>query len=207
MAAPKTSESPRPFLGVSTTTPLAFQSAGLLHMERMSILSAEGAGILSEHVPPTGEVIPVVFTLSTSRESIRCQARVEGDVPTTPAGLSLRREVGEKAFHAAVGATLGDSATMMFRLSDYEKKPEPKPAPSSPARAGAPQQARGFCIRFLDLTPEARAAVEKHLRISRQLGEQLARRGDRMVSLSEDDRALLSEDRGGDDLSKRAMDW
>lgn len=205
MADSQRPDAAKPFVGVATTTPIAFVSAGTLYLERMSMLAADGAGILSEHVPAVGEVIPVVFTLSTSKQAIRCQARVAGEVPTTPTGLTLRREIGDGAFFAAVASTGGDSATMMFRLSDFEKRP---PRPAAPPPGNRPgQAARGFCVRFVDLSDDGRAAVEKHLRISRQLGDQLARRGDRMVALVEDDRARLSEEKEGDDLSKRALDW
>jgi len=196
----------KPFIGVTTTTPVAFLHQGTLYLERMSVLSEDGAGVFCSVVPAVGDHLQVVFRLSTSGASIRCHAKVEGDVPTTPAGLALRRVGGEKALQSAMsGAAPGDSATMMFRLSDLEAL---RPPQKAPAPSGVREKATGFSIRFLNLDDEGKAAVKKHVGLSRQMGENLsARGGNRMVSLGEDDRKTLAGAFDVDNLSKKAMDW
>lgn len=211
MAAQKPAKSQKPFIGVPTTTPVAFLHAGTLYLERMSVLGDDGAGILCTTLPFTGETLQLVFRLSTSAASIRCKARVEGDLPTTPAGLALKREGGDKALQSAMsGAATGDSVTMMFRMSDLEgpRKPSAPPTSSTGTPTAAPQKMTGFSVRFLDLDDAAKAAVQKHVALSRQLSESLSTRGgDRLVSLAEDDRKTLAGAFDVDNLSKKAMDW
>lgn len=199
---------PKPFIGVPTSTQVAFLSQGTLFLERMSVLAEDGCGIFCPVLPRVGDTLQLVFRLSTSPASVRCLARVEGDVPTTPAGLTLKREGGDKALQSAMsGAAPGDSVTMMFRMSDLEK-PAKKPAAPSTAPGAPVQKLAGFSVRFLDLDADGKAAVTKHVNLSRQLSESLSTRGsDKLVSLGEDDRKTLAGAFDVDNLSKKAMDW
>jgi len=190
-------------VGVPTTTPLAFLSAGVLYLERMNILAADGCGVLCEALPLVGEEIPLVFKLSTHKEALRCKGRVEGTIPTTPSGLQLAQTLGEKGLHAATSSSMGDSATMMFRLSELKEMGKAASAPT-PSR---PVKAVGFCVRFLDLSTAAQAAVTRHINVSRKLGDQFATRGGGMVSLNEDDRNTLATMFSDGELSNRAKDW
>ncbi|MBI5494330.1 MAG: hypothetical protein HY904_04835 [Deltaproteobacteria bacterium] len=197
--------SPR-FVGVPTTTPVAFQSAGLLYLERMNILSEEGCGILCDSVPIIGEIIPLVFRLSTQKRTLRCRARVEAAIPTTPAGVKLAAELGEKGLHAATASTMGDSATMMFRMEDLQRAAveAQKPVQKSTRPVG---KATGFAVSFVDLDKDARDLVAAHIRISRRLSDQVARQGGASSSLAEDDRSTLKSMFDEDGLSDRARDW
>jgi hypothetical protein len=218
MNAPRKAPPTRNNLGVTTTTPVAFVSAGVLHLERMNAVSEEGAGILCPVVPMDGEEVPLCFRLSTHKEPLRCRARVEGAIPTTPGGLLLARTEGEKALHAATGST-GDSVTMMFRLSDL-KPDTPSGARGATAsgtalserapgevHGGTLKKATGFCVRFVDPPADVKRALARHLQISRRLGEQLASHGGQLVRISEDDRAAIGNLFSEGQLSKRALDW
>lgn len=199
--APPT-RAPKPFIGVPTTTPVAFLHSGKVHLERMAVLGEDGAGILAPVALPVGETLEVVFRLSSSSVSVRAAAVVEGDVPTTPAGLQLRAKLGDQALKAALGGTPGDSATMMFKLSDLDVVQKQSKAQ---AYAG---KATGFCIRFTGLDDAGKAAVAHHIKTSRALGDQMGAQGGSAVALAEDDRKTLAVsafDSG--DISKRAMDW
>ena len=116
-----------------------------------------------------------------------------------------RDKVGERAFKAAMGSTVGDSATMIFRTEDMEKlRPKPRDATDGPHTVSQ----FGFCIRFLDLDAHGKALVKSHLEISRRLGEQLAAHGGKMVNLGQDERSTMSAMFDDDaDLSKKAQDW
>ena len=192
-------------IGVATTTPLAFFWDGKVFLERMSVLAEDGAGVLCELLPPVGTHLQIVFRLSTASQAIRCRAEVLALVPTTPNGVLLRDKVGERAFKAAMGSTVGDSATMIFRTEDMEKlRPKPRDATDGPHTVSQ----FGFCIRFLDLDAHGKALVKSHLEISRRLGEQLAAHGGKMVNLGQDERSTMSAMFDDDaDLSKKAQDW
>ena len=199
----------KPFIGVATTTPIAFMSSGVLSLERMAVLSEEGCGVFCVELPLQGSTLQVVFRLSTGAHSVRCDARVEALFPTTPGGLELRARLGEREFNAVISSNPGDSATMMFRMADLEsahqqkkpQKPVQAPRPSGPGRAP------GFCLRFVNLDEKGKAAVARHVKISRQTGELLSRRGEGMVQLGEDDRKTLASAFDVDNLSKKALDW
>ena len=198
---------PRASIGVPTTSVVAFVSTGVLYLERMSVISEDGAGVLCDALPVEGEELPLCFRLSTHKGTLRARGRVMGHKPTTPAGLSLAQREGDAALHAVTG-TMGDSATMMFRLSDLEKQQgAPKPSGHAAHKARATERAAGFCVRFVDLAPDVAAALARHLRISRRLGDQLSSAGGRVVELSEDDRPGLANLFDEGNLSKRAMDW
>jgi hypothetical protein len=209
-----------PFFGVATTTPVAFVAQGTLHLERINMLADDGAGILTSVKVSVGEVLPVAFRLSTSKEAIRCRAEVLADIATTPSGLRLRDKVGTQTFVSIATAQLGDSATVMFRLSDLQEQAEAErrakeAAAASPTGAGgavaAVDAAAALCgisIKFLDLDAVSRQAVERHLRLSRHMSEMLALRGGKMVELGENERKTMSRllDEEGN-LSARALDW
>lgn len=201
-----TSASP-PAKGVATTTPVAFMAAGMLYLERMNILAEDGCGILCDTLPLIGEEIPLCFKLSTSQSSIRCKARVMALVPTTPAGVKAFEEGGEKGLHAVTGGVTGDSVTMMFRLADLKEAAAKSAAPSPPAPNRPAGKAVGFCVRFVDLSGPSKAAVARHLKISRRLSDQLSTRGSSVVSLSEDDRKTMTRIMEDESLSDRARDW
>lgn len=193
-------------VGVPTTTPIAFQSAGLLYLERMNILAEDGCGILCDTVPLPGEVLPVVFRLSTQKVAIRCRVSVEGSIPTTPGGLKLAQSLGEKGLHAATSSSIGDSATMMFRLDDI--KPEPKLRPRTPGDGAPVHKAPGFCARFVDLGKDGCEAVARHLRISQRLADQLSTHaGGGAVTVTDKDRSALTQMFAEEGLSERAKDW
>jgi len=199
------SASTRPLIGVATTTPLAFFYEGKLYLERMSVLADDGAGVLSTTTPPIGTHLQVAFRLSTAAETVRCRAEVLAALPTTPNGVLLKAKVGERAFKAAMGSTIGDSATMIFRTEDLEKL---KPKHQPPADLAPVAKREGFCIRFLDLDATGKALVHHHLETSRRLGEQLAARGGQRVSVGSDERATMSAMFDDDaDLSKKAESW
>ncbi len=192
-------------VGVPTTTTLAFRFNETLYLERMSVLSAEGAGVLSEMIPPKGTEITVIFRLSTAESATRCRAVVRGNIPTTPGGLRLRAKAGDKVLPAITGAGISDSATAIFRMGDLE----PSSAPSvgvgrSHSRPESGRAAVGFSIEFLDLDPTGRGAVDHHIETSQFLADRLAAQGGRSVK---DDRLAVSETFHAGDLSKRALDW
>lgn len=196
---------PRPNVGVATMTPIAFTANGTLYLERMNLLSEEGAGILCQDLPAVGEILPVIFRLSTAPTPVRCKAEVLASIPTTPSGLSLRTTHGEQAMLAAIGAaSAGDSATMMFRMSDLKpllSRPPPPPARSTPSAL------HGFCIRFLDMTKEDKDAVARHVKTSRHLSETLNKRGEQMIAVIDDERATLASAFEDGNLAQRAKDW
>lgn len=190
---------PRPFIGVATTTQVAFVHHGELYLERMNVLAEDGAGVLSETLPAEETVLPVAFRLSTAEVAVRARARVAGHVPTSPAGLALRERAGEPTSVSSIGAVIGDSATAIFRVGDLEA------ARVQVAPASGP--ATGFALAFIDLSPEQRAAICRHVELSRRLSDKLAARGDRLVSTTEDERATMAALFDEGDLSKKAMDW
>ncbi len=183
---------------------MAFCADGVLYLERMSVLAADGAGILCDTPLPKGAVVPLAFRLSTAKQAVRCRGEVLGSVATSPAGLKLHDRLGAQAFAKVATAGLGDSATVMFRLSDLEEQAREQRKP-----AALPlQPPSGFCVRFVDLDEVGQQAVTHHLQVSRRLSEQLAVRGGRLVEIGENERRtiarLFEED---EDLSKKALDW
>jgi hypothetical protein len=195
----------KPLIGVATTTPLAFFLEGKLYLERMNVLAQDGAGVLSEVVPPIGTHLQIVFRLSTTSDAVRCRGEVLAGVPTTPNGVLLRSKVGERAFKAAMGSTIGDSATMIFRTEDLEKL---RPKKTAATQTRQPARQSGFCIRFLDLDAHGAGLVAEHLQISRRLSEQLALHGGKLEGIARNEQATMSamfDDDG--DLSKKARDW
>lgn len=200
-------DAPPKHLGVPTTTPVAFTSAGVLYLERMNLLAEDGCGILCDTLPLEGEDIPLCFKLSTHPTALRCKARVLATVPTTPAGIKAFKEHGDQGMHAVTGGVTGDSVTMMFRLADI--KPD-TPRHTGPHQANVARQvtkAVGFCVSFLDLAGPNKAAVARHLKISRRLSDQMATRGGNVVSLTDDDRKTMTRIMEDESLSDRAKDW
>lgn len=207
MAKKSTSAGPaqaRPFVGVGTTTAVAFVSAKKLYLERMNVLASDGAGILCAELPEVGEIMPIAFRLSTARELVRCKAEVLEHVPTTPAGLKLRARIGDAAFKSSVGAAIGDSATAIFRVADLEKASAGR---RKPPERSATATAAGFAVRFVEMDEASRAVVVRHVETSRRLGEHLAARGDHMIATTEDEGEQIGALFEEGDLSKRAMDW
>ena len=203
--APAKATVAKPLIGVATTTPVAFFLEGKIFLERMNVLAEDGAGVLSDVAPPVGTHLQVVFRLSTAREAVRCRAEVLAEVATTPNGVLLRAKLGERAFKAAMGSTIGDSATMIFRTEDLEKMRPKKAEAADPAVL---LHRAGFCVRFLDLDAHGKELVHNHVETSRRLGEQLAAHGGKLVDLSNDERATMSAMFDDDaDLSKKAKDW
>ncbi len=200
----------QPHLGVGTSTPIAFVAGGVLYLERMNVLAEDGAGVMCDVLPKIGEVVPVVFNLSTRREAVRCKGEVLGEVATTPGGLALHQRLGAKAFAKVAMAGMGDSATVMFRLSDLEAQRKPK-APEDPkakAVEGKPlEPPRGFCIRFVELGAGGLEAVRHHISTSRRMSEQLAMRGEKVVEIGENERRTMEQLLDERDISKKAMDW
>lgn len=193
-----------PAVGVPTTTPIAFLWEGALYLERMNILAFDGAGILCDEIPPIGTVLPVVFRLSTAKAVTRCKAEVLGTLPTTPAGLTLRQKHGDKALPAITGAGVSDSATAIFRLSDLKPAPAPPPGQSAGPEEGHIVQATGFCLHFLELSAEGKAAIKHHLTTSKQLADRLAAQGMRSIT---EERLAIADTFTEGDLSRRALDW
>lgn len=200
---PPAKKKPRPFIGVATTTQIAFVHDGELHLERMNVLAEDGAGVLCDALPGVKSVVQVAFRLSTAKGAVRGRARVVGHTPTTPAGLALRSEIGERAFVSSMGAAIGDSATAIFRLGDLEAAKPKKPA----APAAATATATGFALEFVELDAASREAIRHHVAFSRRLTDKMAARGDRLVSTTEDERDTMVALFDEGDLSKKAMDW
>jgi hypothetical protein len=192
-----------PYLGVSTTTLVAFVHAGELYLERMCILAEDGAGIVCATLPPVGAELPLCFRLSTARTAVRCRGKVLAPVATTPAGVALREREGDRAFRAAVGAAIGDSATAVFRMADLEGKR----AKRRPRGAAGATAVVGFSVRFVTWQEGGQEAVRRHIAFSQRLREQLAARGEGLVSTSEDERPTLASYFDEGDLSGRAKDW
>jgi hypothetical protein len=193
---------PRPFIGVATTTQIAFVLERKLFLERMNVLAENGAGVLCETLPDEGTLMPVAFRLSTAKELVRARARVLGHFPTTPAGLALRDQIGERAFVSSMGAAIGDSATAIFRMGDLEAaKPKKPAAPPAPAQVG------GFAVEFVEVDEPSREAIRHHVEFSRRLSDKMAARGDHLVSTTEDERDTMAALFDEGDLSKKAMDW
>jgi hypothetical protein len=190
----------RPFIGVATTTPIAIATEAALVLEPMNVLAEDGCGVPSDAVVMIGKTVSVAMRLSTAKRTIRCTAKVLGDVATTPAGLSLRDKLGQAALSEAM--SFGGSATAIVSRADLEKmraaaaqpKAE-KPFHSKPAPAG-------FCLRFVDLKPDDLALVQHHIRASRELEAKAAIGNaqasmDRKIGLAFDDPKL----------SQKASDW
>jgi hypothetical protein len=207
MATKSTSAGPargKPFVGVGTTTAVAFVSAKKLYLERMNVLAVDGAGILCAELPEVGKIMPIAFRLSTARALVRCKAEVLEHIPTTPAGLEVRAKIGDAAFKSSVGAAIGDSATAIFRVADLEKAGA---ARHQPTGRSATATAAGFAVRFVEMEEASKAIVERHVATSRRLGEHLAARGDHLVATTDDEGEQIGALFDDGDLSKRAMDW
>ncbi len=188
-------------IGVATTTVVAFTHAGKLFLERMNIIAEDGAGVLCAEPPPVGAELQLVFRLSTARQAIRAEGRVEALVATTPAGVELHRRLGDREFKAAIGAAIGDSATAIFRASDLEGSRARRPSRPPPAAA------QGFSVRFTSLDPAGVKAVRRHVGFSLQLRQQLAARGEQLVETAPDERPTLASYFDEGNLSERAKDW
>jgi hypothetical protein len=192
-----------PALGVVTTTPVAFLLRGELHLERMNMISEEGAGVLCPFVPEVGDELSIAFRLSTSEVTLRCHAQVVGGAPTTPAGITLRREKGEAQYKAVMSEASRESATSIVRIADLQ--PSPKTKAQTPGENAAKQS--GFALRFVDLSAAGRQQVARHIRISRRISDQMAAHGGALVELEEDERPTLSSFFDEGDLSRKALDW
>jgi hypothetical protein len=196
-------QKPRPFIGVATTTQIAFVHDGELYLERMNVLAEDGAGVLCDTLPPVDAVVQVAFRLSTAKSVVRARARVVGHFPTTPAGIVVRDKIGEPAFVSSMGAAIGDSATAIFRMGDLEASRKPK----KPSPAAAPSAAPGFALAFVELDEACSGAVRHHVAFSRRLTNKMAARGDQLVSTTEEERDTMAAMFDEGDLSKKAMDW
>jgi len=193
---------PRPFIGVATTTQIAFVHDGKLFLERMNVLAENGAGVLCEVLPAKNSAVTVAFRLSTAKSVVRARARVIGHFPSTPAGLALRDQIGEPAFVSSMGAAIGDSATAIFRMGDLEKaKPKKAPVTTPPTKAA------GFSLQFVEIDDDSRGAIRHHVEFSRRLSDKMAARGEQLVSITEDERDTMAALFDEGDLSKKAMDW
>jgi len=195
---------PRERIGVATTTPVAFVAQGKLCLERMNVLAADGAGILAQDLPALGSRLELVFRLSTAREAVRCQAEVMSHLPTTPAGLALRTRRGESAFKAAMGATLDESATMLFRMGDLAQAARRRELTPKAVTGAA---LSGFCVRFVGLDQAARERLSHHLEVARELGQKLMSRGDRLLAIGTDEQATMAAMFDDGDLAAKAKDW
>jgi hypothetical protein len=189
-------------------TPVAYVAGGTLYLERMNLLSEEGVGILCPgDLPVVGQVVDMAFRLSTAKRPVRCKGLVVGDVPMTPGGLGLKQAMGEKAFLAALGAAShGDSATMMFRLSDVQAALAETPAAEAREQT-PPEGPHGFSVRFQDLSAEDKAAVARHVATSRKLSQSYTVKGGRVVPVTEDDGRAMGAAFQEGDLSQWAKDW
>jgi hypothetical protein len=187
--------------GVATSTLVAFEHGGKLHLERMSLLAEDGAGVLCEMLPPVGTTFAIAFRLSTAPASITGRAEVIGHVPTTPAGLALQKKLGDKALPSILAAASDDSATTIFRMSDL---PRPQTRKSAAPPPTGPEQSRGFALRFVALEGDGKQRVEHHVRTSRQLSERLEAQGSRGEAA---ERPRIAETFHEGDLAKRALDW
>ena len=196
-----------PRIGVATSTPVAFVIGGELYMERMSVLAEDGAGILCPIAPKLGEIIPVVFRLSTRRDVVRCRGEIVGDVATTPAGMQLHARLGKKAFAKVAMAGMGDSATVMFRLADLEQRDKRAPDPKAAEPPKSAEPPPGFSLRFVGLDDAGQEAVRHHVQMSRKMSEQLAMRGEAVVEIGENERRTMQQLLDEPDISKKALDW
>lgn len=167
-------------VGVATTTPVAFYWGEEIHLERMNLISADGAGVLAPCQPPVGVSIPIAFRLSTAIEAVRCQGEVLGNVPTTPEGLALRSDVDEQSFQQSVRASVDDSATAVTDVKELEaraKADQQVVQQASEEPSAQVREVQGFCVRFLCLADDQKAAIARHLRISQRLRHSHAEAG------------------------------
>lgn len=195
-------------VGIATTTPIAFVHDGALYLERMSVLSLAGAGVLAETLPSVGMKLEVAFRLSTAAHTCRVSAEVVGHLPTTPQGMALAQKAPDRVLRDVIGKNIGDSATVIFRMGDVERA-HAQQSPQPRANAGATPSAApvGFCLRFVAMNPETRKAVSHHIEVSVGLSEQLAVRNGRAEPLVRDEKATLTAMFDDGDLSRKASDW
>ena len=164
-------------------------------MERMSLLSVQGAGVLSRVLPDTGSCLPVAFRLSTHPKMFRCTTEVLAHLPTTPEGVALKKRLGKGADRVISLAAMKQSATSIFRMEDVQRNEEP----STVAEA-----IHGFSIRFVDLDAEDQKLLQNHVMHAIRLQKKLdAKAGDSVT----DARLSMTEMFHEGDLSKRALDW
>lgn len=190
----------RPFIGVATTTQIALATDAGLVLEPMNVLSEEGCGVPSDAPVTVGKTVSVALRLSTAKQTIRCSAKILGDVATTPAGLALRDKLGHAAFHDAM--SLGSSATAIVSRADLEKMRAAAAQPKAEKPFQSKPAPEGFCLRFVDLKAEDLALIQHHIRASREL-EAKAAIGNAQASM--DRRIGLAFD--DPKLSEKANDW
>ena len=181
------------FIGVPTTTDIAFSHAELVHLERMSIVSNDGCGVLTDAVIPLGATFPIVFRLSSAVATVHCKARVLAHTATTPAGLIVLQKLGQQAFDAAMD--VGESATRVVRLDQLPKQ-APLSTPSGAAK-------NGLCLQFSDLDTLSKAVLDAHLQMSQKKLAAEPAAGAKWRNHA-DIATLFDED---SNLSDRAKDW
>jgi hypothetical protein len=192
----------RAFIGVATTTPIACLIDGALLLEPMNVISEEGCGVPTTTPASIGKTVAIAFRLSSSKRTIHCKAKVEGELATTPAGLALRDTHGDDAFAAAM--SLGSSATSIVRREDLERMAKAKQAAQQKDQSAvdktfptavSKRPPAGLCLRFVDLSSDDAAHVKEHIRASREIEARLAIAGaqessDRKMGLFFDDPKL-----------------
>ena len=202
----------RPFIGVSTTTPIAIVVDKELTLEPMNIVAEDGCGVPSDAPAPLGKTVAIAFRLSSAKRSIHCKAKVVDEIATTPAGLKLQKELGDDAFTDAM--QLKESATSIVRREDLERmKKQAQAAASAKKKSGgatdrtfpvaqSKRPPAGFCLEFVGLGKDDAALIQAHIRASRELEAKLAVGN---VQASADRKmGLLFDD---PDLSDKANNW